>query len=176
MSAMHCGTCGNRHSSYAALTACAEANAPSMTAAQRAEAEAAKINGLRLDIAVAGRALVRYQSNLKTSRPSAKAADQIGFIAGLREELALLENISLAEAIASTDAPAPQEIPSTPELDEIRFFVFSASQGARTETAREALLDAAMYLMAGEAEEARKALVPLRTRAALAGIKAIRAL
>lgn len=177
MSAMYCGTCGKRHSSYAAITACAEANAASMSDAQRAEAQRATINGLRHDIEVSGRALVRCQSRLKTDRPSKQVADWRSHIAALREELALLTNISMIECIATTEAPAPVEMPAaSPELDEIRFFVFTAAQAARTEASRDALIEAAMDLQFGDAESARKTLVPLRTRSALAAIRMIRAL
>jgi hypothetical protein len=177
MSAMYCGACGNRHSGYAALTACAAKNAATMSAERRAEAAQAKINGLRLDIAVWGRALMRYRSQLKTSRPSARAAELASHVAALREELALLENISMIECIATTEAPAPAELPAaSPELDEIRFFVYDAAMAARTEASREALLDAAMELQGGDAQAARRVLVPLRTRSALKAIALIRAL
>jgi hypothetical protein len=176
MSAMYCVTCGKRHSGYAAITACAERNAASMTDAQRAAAEQANINGLYHDIAVAGRALVRYQAARKTSRPSVRIAQLTSHIAALREELALLENISMIECIENTEAPAPAEVIETPELDEIRFFVFSAACSARTEASREALLDAAMELQGGDAQAARRVLIPLRTKAALKAIALIRAL
>lgn len=177
MSAMYCGTCGKRHSSYATITACAEANAASMSDAQRAESRQATINGLRHDIEVTGRALVRCQSRLRTDRPSKQVADLRSHIAALREELALLTNVSMIECIATTEAPAPVELPAaSPELDEIRFFVFGASLTARTEASRNALVEAAMELQFGDAEAARKVLIPLRTRAALTAIKLIRAL
>lgn len=177
MSAMYCVTCDKRHSSYAAIQACAEANAASMSDGQRAKARRATIAGLRHDIAVAGRALVRYEAQRKSDRPSVRVAGQRSFIAAMREELALLENISMIECIETTAAPAPIPMPAaTPELDEIRFFVYGAALSARTEASREALLDAAMELQGGDAQAARKVLIPLRTKAALTAIKLIRAL
>lgn len=51
-----------------------------------------------------------------------------------------------------------------------------AAIAARTSASAKALADAGAFVLMGRDEEARKVLVPLRTRAALAAIKAIKAL
>lgn len=52
----------------------------------------------------------------------------------------------------------------------------NAAIAARTSASAKALADAGAFVLMGRDEEARKVLVPLRTRAALAGIAAIKAL
>lgn len=59
---------------------------------------------------------------------------------------------------------------------EIHAQLMTASRNARTTEAKETLEDAAGFVLGGHFETARKALTPMRTRASLAAIRALKAL
>jgi hypothetical protein len=73
-------------------------------------------------------------------------------------------------------APVEVEAPVNPALAEIAEKLDKGAHAAKTHESMSALTKAAALVLEGKTEEARKVLVPLRTRVALAGIAAIKAL
>ena len=82
-----------------------------------------------------------------------------------KDELSPVLNEIAAAAVELTDA----RLALAQQLND-------AAIAARTSASAKALADAGAFVLMGRDEEARKVLVPLRTRAALAGIKAIKTL
>lgn len=81
----------------------------------------------------------------------------------------------VAVVAVTTEAPvAKVEVPAAHV--EIRDALLVAANKAKTIASQTALAKAAGHVQRGELAEARKTLVPLRTRSALAGIAAIKAL
>lgn len=112
-----------------------------------------------------------------------KAMCRAGYVRGTEisqeaaaEKLAKGEG-QLCKACAKQAAnEAPVEVEVRAEVAAIAEALDKGAHTAKTHESMSALTSAAALVLTGEFEAARKVLVPLRTRVALAGIKAIKAL
>lgn len=93
-----------------------------------------------------------------------------------------LEALTASRTPVPADGPVDEVLAALPaaELTDARLALAeqlnNAAIAARTSVSAKALADAGALVLMGHDEEARKTLVPLRTRAALAAIAAIKAL